>query len=276
MKKIFPRLFLFALLPMFIACDHINEDEQLIEVETAIPGPEAAPDEKPTATARTVLLEDFTGQRCVNCPKGTKIIEQLQETYEDRFIAVGIYWEPKPITNGLANELGNEYYNHWELNYQPVGLINRGGAVNYTDWAKEVREGLGFLSEIKMELEATLKGDNIEIIVKEESYANYSGKLQVWVIEDGIIATQLMPDAPDENPEWTGGAKADYVHNHVLRAAVNGPWGEDFSIAMDEQKTQTMTQAVDAKWNTDNLSVVAFVYNDDGVEQAVKSKVEKK
>ncbi len=275
MKKVFSRLSLFAFLSMFIACDHINEDEQLIAVETVISEPEAAPDEKPTSTARTVLLEDFTGQRCVNCPKGTKIIEQLQEAYKDRFIAVGIYWEPKPVPNGLANDLGTEYYNHWELEYQPVGLINRGGAVNYTDWAKNVREVLGFLSEIKMEVEATLKGDNIEIIVKEESYANYSGKLQVWVIEDGIIATQLMPDAPDENPEWTGGAKADYVHNHVLRAAVNSPWGEDFSIAMDEQKTQTMMQAVDAKWNTDNLSVVAFVYNGNGVEQAVKSKVGK-
>jgi hypothetical protein len=36
---------------------------------------------------------------------------------------------------------------------------------------------------------------------------------------------------------------------------------------------QTLTQAVDASWNTANLSIVAFVYNDNGVEQAVKTKV---
>ena len=51
------------------ACSHIAEDEQLIEV---------AVDDMPTnEIMRNVLLEDFTGQRCVNCPKAAEIIHQL-------------------------------------------------------------------------------------------------------------------------------------------------------------------------------------------------------
>ena len=36
-----------------MACSHIDEDERLIYV-------------KPVAASRNVLIEDFTGQRCVN------------------------------------------------------------------------------------------------------------------------------------------------------------------------------------------------------------------
>ena len=49
--------------------------------------------------------------------------------------------------------------------------------------------------------------------------------------------------------------------------------GEDFTVKEGETKTQTYQQTVDAKWNTENLSIVAFVYNGNGVEQAVKVKV---
>ncbi len=265
-KGIMP-LCLMALLPFFIACSHIDEDEQLIEINNVIPTPE--PEEQPTSIGRNVLLEDFTGQRCPNCPKGTEVIEQLQEAYGERIIAVAIHGGPLGFkgnakVKGLATEIGDEYFNHWNLEYQPVGLIDRGPATNYTDWLKVVKDELGYLSEIKMEAEATLKGDQIEINVKEEAYTNFSGKLQVWVLEDGIVALQTMPE---------GNNNSEYVHNHVLRTPVNGTWGEDFSINISEKKEQTLTQTVSADWNPANLSIVAFVYNDYGVEQVVKTKV---
>ena len=62
MKKIHLSLILLLL----TACSNIGEDERLIYV-------------KPEPAKRVVLLEDFTGQRCVNCPKGTEVIEQLQQ-----------------------------------------------------------------------------------------------------------------------------------------------------------------------------------------------------
>ena len=80
MKKIF----VFALIAiMGTACSHIDEDERLIYV-------------KPADVARAVLIEDFTGQRCINCPAATDVIHQLQEAYgDDKVIAVAPP-EPKP------------------------------------------------------------------------------------------------------------------------------------------------------------------------------------
>ena len=259
-------LFIFSILCLFlVACDHIAENDRLIEVQSTQPA-----DDVPTATARAVLLEDFTGQRCVNCPTGTEVIEQLQEAYGDQLIAVGVHSGPLGFKGnakniGLATDLGDEYYNYWKLEYQPVGLINRHGAVNYTDWTAEVVKQLNMMSEIKLELEAKLQSEQIIISVKGQNLGDdYKGKLQVWVLEDGIVAMQSMPD---------GTVNREYVHNHVLRTAVNGTWGDAIDFKEAETKALTYSQTVDAAWNKANLSVVAFVYNDDGVEQAAKTKV---
>jgi hypothetical protein len=242
---------------LLTACDHIAEGDELIHV-------------KQEPAQRVVLLEDFTGQRCVNCPLGSEVIEQLQEAYGDNVVAVGIHGGPLGFKGnaknvGLATDLGDEYYNHWNLEYQPVGLINRHGAVNYADWAKVVKEELAKTAAIGMTASATLQDGTINIVVEAAGKeGTVSGKLQVWVLEDGITAMQMMPD---------GSTNRDYVHNHVFRAAVNGSWGDIFTINEAETMKQTLTQAVDASWNTANLSIVAFVYNDNGVEQAVKTKV---
>lgn len=269
MRKI---LYILTLLPLFFACSHIADDEQLIYVAPNLSTPNP---EDPTSTIRTVLIEDFTGQKCVNCPLGTEVIEQLQEAYGNRVIAVGIHSGPLGFAGnntaiGLATPIGDEYYNHWQLEYQPVGLIDRHGAVNYTDWIAKVREELARESSVRMELEASLLATGeISISVGMEALGTaYSGNLQVWVLEDGITATQTRHE-PIDNDNVTINDK-NYVHNHVLRTAVNGTWGEAISLNAGEQKTQQLTQAISSNWNTQNLSIVAFVYNDSGVEQAIK------
>ena len=92
-----------------------------------------------------------------------------------------------------------------------------------------------------------------------------TGKLQVWLLEDNITALQLMPD---------GTANRNYVHHHVLRTPVNGTWGEDFTISEGDTEQLEFTQSISNNWDTRNLSIVAFVYNDNGVQQVTKTKVE--
>ena len=67
-----------------------------------------------------------------------------------------------------------------------------------------------------------------------------------------------------------GSANQEYVHNHVFRTAINGTWGEDFSINEGEKVEREFTQALEPTWNKEQLSIVAFVYNDNGVQQAVR------
>ena len=128
-----------------------------------------------------------------------------------------------------------------------------------------MRQQLNQQATTRIEVQAAVNGSNIEITVQEEQQdAAFSGKLQIWVLEDGITALLLMPD---------GSSNRNYVHNHVLRTAVNGTWGEELTLAKGESRTQNYMQPLDASWNKTQLSIVAFVYNDSGVMQAEKVKV---
>lgn len=236
-------------------CEHIAEDERLIY-------------EKPEPAQRVVLLEDFTGQRCSNCPLATDIIGQLHETYGDALVAVGIHGGPLAFAGtakvlGLKTETGDEYYNHWNLEYQPVGVVNRQKApVNYSDWAAVVKEELQKPAPLRLSGTSSVADNTLSVTIEARGTdGTVTGKLQVWLLEDSITALQLMPD---------GKANQEYIHNHVFRTAVNGTWGEDFSVGEGLNERREMSLPLQPEWKTEHLSIVAFVYNDSGVQQAVQ------
>ena len=212
-------------------------------------------------------MEDFTGQRCVNCPKASDEIKALQEQYgEDHVIAVGIHSGPlgfytKGDYLGLSTEVGDEYYDHWALEYQPVGLIDRGAPLEYMAWNARIREELEKTAPVEIDIE--LHQNDNQLTVRAEVMGidgTTSGKLQLWLTEDGITAFQMMPD---------GTRNMEYIHRHVFRAAINGTWGESVSVAEGETiTTKDYLFTIPEGWNADRLSVVAFVYNDQGVLQA--------
>lgn len=257
MNKVYLSLILFLL----TACSYIEEGDRLIYV-------------KPESARRVVLLEDFTGQRCVNCPKGTEVIEQLLQTYGDSaVIAVGIHGGPLGFAgnakyDGLATESGDKYFTYWGLEYQPVGLVNRHGAVKYTDWAAAVRDELSKSAPLRLDVDAIMDKGQIDIMISAYGTdGDVTGKLQVWLLEDSITAMQLMPGNV---------INTSYVHNHVLRAPINGLWGDDFAIGEGEQKERVLTFQPDAAWNPEHLSIVAFVYNNSGVLQVTKGTLNQK
>ena len=219
---------------------------------------------------KNVLLENYTGQRCPNCPSANEVINQLQETYGNNIVAVGIHGGPLAFAGnakvvGLKTDVGDEYYNHWGMNYQPVGLINRHGSVDYQYWIHDVKEELAKPASLQLDGIAFIEDNAITIQINAEGKdGTITGKLQVWLIEDSIKTLQLMPD---------GTANLEYIHNHVFRTTVNDTWGEDIAIREGEIEERIMKQTLEPNWDTEQLSIVAFVYNDEEVLQTVKIKV---
>ncbi|MDO4159815.1 MAG: Omp28 family outer membrane lipoprotein [Prevotellaceae bacterium] len=243
----------------FTACSNIDEDVRYVYVE-------------PAEVSRAVLIEDFTGQACVNCPNATDEIESIIETYGDSaVIAVGIHSGPLGFRGnsryvGLATDLGDEYYSHWGLDHQPVGVINRvSGAIDYTSWRTSVYE------QIQKEAGCIITADNSydeatrTATINVETYSSggtINGYLQVWLTEDSIVAMQSMPN---------GSIDYSYVHNHVLRDAVNGTWGEAVTMAEGDIINKSYTYQIPEDWVADNMSAVIFVYdNSNGVYQVIK------
>lgn len=250
---------IFLAATLFVcACSNISEEERLIYV-------------KPAAVKRAVLIEDFTGQRCINCPKATDEIKNLQEQYgEDAVIAVGIHGGPLAFyTNGnflgLRTETGDQYYNHWNLEYQPIGCIDRIGIYDFSLWNGIVRNELLKTAPVDIVVDADIADDQItmETIVTGID-GNTSGKLQLWLIEDEITAFQLMPD---------GTRNDGYVHHHVFRTTVNGLWGEDINVNEGETVVREHRLNLQDDWQTGHLSIVAFVYIETGIQQVTSVKL---
>lgn len=252
-----PLRYLFLpLITIFLlaACSEIDEDERLIYV-------------KPDPVGRNVLIEDFTGQRCVNCPTATSEIEKLQEYYgADHVIAVGIHSGPfaksvRGIPYPLYTEIGDEYYNYWKVESQPMGVIDRLGTCDYNLWGARVRDELSKTAPLSLIVTSAYDKESRNAAFTVSGMGvdgSVSGSLQVWLTEDGITDFQLMPD---------GSRNDAYVHNHVLRCAVNGTWGTPFHSDEGEQFIMSFSQILEEGWVPEKMHVVAFVYNNDGVCQ---------
>ena len=167
------------------SCDNIAEDDRLVY--------EPLPEVK-----RSVLIEDFTGQRCVNCPNAAEEIHSLQQEYGDSVvIAVGIHGGPmavkpnpaRPNVVGLATDLGDAYNDYWKVEQWPMGMVNRSGVCAYTDWKARVREELQKTAPVAIIVSGEWKVDSGKCplsVTVEGREGNVNGKLQVWIIEDDI------------------------------------------------------------------------------------------
>ena len=247
------------------SCSNIDEGDRLIYV-------------KPAEVERAVLIEDLTGQRCLNCPTGTDIINGIVETYgEDNVIAVGIHCGPLGFAGsskrvGLMTVTGDEYYTYWAKGTnleQPSAIFNRkkGPSTSLNNWAAEVGLIISEKANLSVDIANAYDAKTRKLTTKVGAFGvngTVSGKLQVWIVEDGIKAMQMMPD---------GSANQDYIHNHVFRAAVNGTWGEEVTVKEGETTSKDYSYVLPETWNAENISVVAFVYNDNGVENVAKKHI---
>lgn len=244
------------------SCSNIDEGDRLIYV-------------KPAEVGRAILIEDFTGQKCINCPTGTEIINSIVETYgEENVIAVGIHSGPLGFagnskTVGLMTDTGNEYYTRWDKENkmgQPWVIFNRKTSPDshYNNWAAMVGTIISEKANLSVKIanayDAATRTLTTTVGVDGVN-GTVNGKLQVWIVEDGVKALQMMPD---------GSANKEYVHNHVFRAAVNGTWGEDVTVKEGETTTKQYSYVLPEAWDADKIAVVAFVYNDGGVENVAK------
>lgn len=267
LKNLFLGVATAAMAMAAASCSNIDEGDRLIYV-------------KPAEVGRAVLIEDLTGQRCLNCPTGNDIITDIIKTYgEDNVIAVGIHCGPLGFAGsskrvGLMTDTGVEYYKYWANGTnlgQPSAIFNRkkgkGPIDNFNNWAAEVGLIISEKANLSVNIANAYDAKTRTLTTKVGAFGvngTVSGKLQVWIVEDGIKAMQLMPD---------GSANQEYIHNHVFRAAVNGTWGEEVTVKEGETISKDYSYVLPETWNADNISVVAFVYNGKGVENVAKKHI---
>lgn len=238
---------------------------------------------------RYVLLEDYTGVRCANCPEAAAEIERLQEFYGANLIVVGMHPANVSLTiphagdPDLRTDVAKEYFDAFQMTTLPSGLVNRKSTIYpSTEWGGAVAEIISNeLTYATLSASAALNADDTElsIAVSGEFVENYreSGAINVlaMVLEDSIVVTQTN-NQPDlgATPEIEG-----YVLNHVLRQVVSDAWGDRVLGEAPERGaavSASYTVDVNPAWRSDHLSVVIALVNADSREviQAAQVHVE--
>ena len=250
----------FMLLGAFASCDIIKENDRYIEVEGGA-----------TERVQRVLIEEFTGRKCVNCPDGAVIVHDLQNYYPGQVVAIAIHagvMAPPPIGKFLGEpdfqtDAGDEYNDYFDVHSNPAALINR---MRFTgeDWAvtnkdKWMTYTISALDrEPVCELTPTCQYDAatrmLTITTEAEAFQNMPADLVLGVAltESHIIGKQEMHNNV---------LKVDYEHNHVFREAVNGTWGENFPSLMAGETT-TFTHSIELyeEFVPENCHVVVYVF----------------
>jgi Outer membrane protein Omp28 len=262
-----------ALAFMFNSCDVV--EQPIIEYgvyRSDLYG--AAPTFIPVDTpVQKVLLEDFTGHDCGNCPNGHMRAAELLAQYGDSIAVVAVH------AGSLAQPVQPDYPNDWTTpegtyylltqvgqDIMPKGRINRrpGASTifNPSTWAAQAAEAIAEQPPVNMQVKADYHADkkHWNVHVFSEWLQNTSGnyKLVVMVTESGIVAPQLFYG---NNPEYI----PDYHHEHMLRTTGTGATGLTVftNPTAGTIKVESYTFDWNDAWIPENCEVIAFLTDGD-------------
>lgn len=261
MKQLLLSLGIFTLLFMTPSCDVIDQ-----------PFKGNVQDTTSTQQQRNVLIEDFTGHRCKNCPKASKAIEALVDAYGSRIIGLAIHAGPGNFTNtntdyptDFTTPEGKAIQNFFGTNFLPVGMVNRenwtasgnGHWSPYTNWPTLSSEAIDSTLNIALEASASVNNGNLEVSAKGLPQMGLLHDLNIAVLikESNIVSPQLMPDDTRDS---------NYLHMNVLRDYVTDTWGESFGTSPmlpGDTLSGNYTIAWNSDWVQSNAAVVVYVFN---------------
>ncbi len=230
---------------------------------------------------RKVLVEDYTGHKCGNCPEAAIVLKNLETLYGSKVVAMAIHAGSFANVNAnfptsFTTTPGNDYNTFFSVSAQgnPNGMINRigysGGAsvqVKYhTGWASEVAQQVVLPAKFQIKLKYSYNTGSLLLntSVKIKSLANNTGiyKTVVLLTEDSIIAEQLDYSLPVGSQTNT-----NYEFDHVLRGAINSSWGDVMfasgaGINIEDSKTYSSYQ-IKSTFKPSHCSIIVYIYDAD-------------
>lgn len=221
-------------------------------------------------TVQKILLEEFTGHQCPNCPNGAATAEQLYQTYDKKFIVIAYHAGFFARTNtdfpmDYRTTVGTELNSHFNIEGYPAGVINRTEynsnlVMSNTAWPSATAEILDDEPRLQLSINHTFTSGNLSVTIKAKALSDIDPlKICVLITEDGLISPQVTPS----------GTVEDYVHNHVFRMSLNGTWGTQAfteGATFGQEESIKVQGTVNADWNTSKLNIICFAYNTESGE----------
>lgn len=226
----------------------------------------------PETIVKKVLMEEFTGVRCVNCPQAKLEIDNLQSDalFGKDFIAVSFHagFFSRPYNNSINDYRTDQGNDILEFLDQPIGFPS--GVINrkqfsgeddlqieaFATWGGFVSQELEEAALISLDLETTYNASNriLNVSVDITPIQNISEalNLSLLITEDDIVDVQLTPD----------GIIEDYAQSHVFRTMLTNTFGNPINEALvaNQSISSIFSFTLPNEWVAENCNVIAFVH----------------
>lgn len=209
---------------------------------------------------KKIILEEFTGIKCVFCPDGHAIAQAIQDNNPGEVFLINIHTGSFAVPGAgepdFRTPFGTAIANQSQLVGYPAGTVNRhyfpgraqnggtGTAMSRNFWNISASETMDEASYMNMAVEATLDIQTNELEVHVEAYYTGSSpestnKLNVALLQNNTLG-----------PQTGGGMGDEYVHQHRLVYMITDQWGEEVSpTTAGSFIDRTYTYTVPADYN---------------------------
>ena len=303
-------LFIFLFGFLFVSCDHVKNPyppEVNLELDTTLyPGlwSDYENNDWPTFsentnTNRNVLIEDFTGHKCVFCPAAADLAHALHEADPSRVYIASIHAGPDGIgdfqsvsppdypldfTNPEGVEIGLYFgENDGGFPGNPRGTVNRfnNGTIfqSPTQWSSMVNDQLSS-NNLKVNIQSELnyyeetKGAflHVELDPVDANVAENLG-ITVYLLEDSLVGDQKMSD---------NSHNSNYIHRDIHRGNLNASaFGRPVSSEdLNGDKyyinySFVVPNQLDGQYNASNMHLLIYAFNTETWEiyQVIKQKI---
>lgn len=219
----------------------------------------------PSGHGKTVLIKDFTGVRCVNCPAAAEVVHELQhELGEDRVFVMSVHagFLAQPVGQfpDFTTPEGTAWYGDNSSNplfsVDHVALTD--GNTLYveqvdTPLSNALAENQTFevLTEANYDEETRQVEIKTDVVATADIVGNFH--VTVCILEDSIVGRQVVP----------GGIDTAYVFRNVFRGTVNGADGDTFydgPVYIDDEYIYKYNIELDPAYNADQCYILTYLY----------------
>ena len=231
-------------------------------------------------TGKMVLIKDFTGARCVNCPAAAEYAHNLQHQLDEDHIFImsvhaGFLAQPMGQFPNFLTDEGTEWYNNHDSN--PLFTVDHvaltdGNSLKVeqidTPVVTALDEEQSFEIVIGRQFDPTSR--QLQVNIQAVSLTDRDGHffITACLVEDNIVGWQIIP----------GGTDKEYVFHNVFRGTLNGAYGESFEdhhVDSDDTFSFSYNTEINADYNADECYVVVYVYDRNQGDKILQTTVKK-
>lgn len=191
-----------------------------------------------TPQPKDVLIEDFTGIYCPNCPDGHLFMDRLMKTHPGRIHCMSVHYGSYSLPHGepgymdFRTKEGEVLGTTYNAAFFPSGLVNRrnhedlgGILLGRGQWGTASRYVCHETAPVNVWVKGVYEEATSTIHIDVELC--YTAEVKAGSTTLSIALTQSHIAGPQSGT--TEGSSGQYQHNHVLRAYITPLWGDAIS-----------------------------------------------